>query len=193
MAATPNVSPNQQLQQLENQLVRTLSEALTAARVCERAAQSAQSSYLAVARVLVALRHQFTTSDGRTPDLQGRSAAYRRTVRKAYEQVGGIGEGPIAKRLTAGTAYWVRRLLVEQYGERALYEMGALPRRRVVRPALERLSSDPDESLTEAANILNMLAANLSFQPSEQTMRSVARAVILLQRRLCAHRNLGAA
>jgi hypothetical protein len=192
-ATTPKESPNRCQLELQTQLIQVLGDAFAVAKASEQALQTAQNSYLAVARILVALRHQFTTSDGETPDLQGRSAGYRRLVRAAYERVGASANEPIAKKLTAGTAYWVRRLLIEQYGERALYQMGALPRRRVVRRALERISNDPEESFTAVAGILNMLATNLAFSPNEQTMRSVTRAVALLQRRLCAHRELGAA
>jgi hypothetical protein len=182
---------------LQRDLVHALANALVAGRESDEVLQSAAHAYRNVALVLVELRHEFTTSDRRTPDLKGRSAGYRRTVRCAYEQVGATGGGPIEKRLTAGTAYWVRKLLLERYGERRLRELGALPRRRVVRRALDRLAYDPHASFTTAADILNTLAANFSFNPSDQTLRSVARAVVLLQRRRGActgpERELGAA
>jgi len=168
---------------LRAELIDVLTHALSVGRESEVALQAAQRSYHEVAKVLVELRHEFTTSDGRTPDLKGRSAGYRRIVRSAYERVGAAGSGPIEKRLTAGTAYWVRRILLDRYGETGLHAMGALPRQRVIRRSLERLSSDPHESFARAAGILNLLATDLAFSPDDQILRSVARAVVLLQRR----------
>jgi hypothetical protein len=191
--STPTARSSPRQERLRAQLVRALTSAVTAGKESDAALKSAQCAYREVACVLVALRHEFTTSDGVTPDLKGRSAAYRSIVRGAYEQVGAAGNGPIEKRLTAGTAYWVRKLLIDKYGERTLREIGALqPRRRVVRCALERLS-DPCESFAAAADILNVLAANISFSPSEQTLRSITRAVVLLRRRLGADHELDVA
>ncbi len=180
---------------LQGQLMRALTHALAVGRESELGLQSAHHAYQGVAHALIALRHEFTTSDGRTPDLKGRSSGYRRVVRSAYETVGASARGPIEKRLTAGTAYWVKKLLIVRYGERRLREMGVLqPPRRVVRRALERLSGNPQESLATAADLLNLLVSNHSFSPSEQTLRSVLRAVVLLRRRVaCAHQELGAA
>jgi hypothetical protein len=189
----PSTPPTSRQQSLHTDLIHALTDALCVGRESDAALQSAEHAYCNVAQVLVELRHEFTTSDGGTPDLKGRSAGYRRIVRSAYERVGASGGEPIEKRLTAGTAYWVRKILLDRYGERRLRELGALPRRRVVRRALERLSHDPDESFSTAADILNTLAGNFSFRPSEQKLRSVTRAVVLLQRRMSASRELGAA
>jgi hypothetical protein len=188
-----DAQPSQRQLELQVDLIDALARAVVAGRECDVTQQSAQSAYCEVAKVLVALRHEFRTGDGVTPDLKGRSAGYRRIVRLAYEQVGATDGGPIEKRLTASTSYWVRKLLVDRYGEDRLREIGVMPRRRrVTRRPVERLS-DPQESLATAADILNMLVADLSFRPSRQTLCSVARAVTLLQQKRAGYRELGAA
>src|SRR4051794_18888802 len=81
---TPRSTLTQRQAELRGRLVQTVRDALPLVYRAERASESADRAYHAVAHVLVELRHQFVTSDGRTPDLRGRSRGYRAIVRYAY-------------------------------------------------------------------------------------------------------------
>lgn len=173
---------------LQAKLVEALRVAVPEAGAVTRAIARADHAYRQVAEVLVALRHDFRTSSGQ-PDLQGRSPGYRAAVRKAYVRAGALGRGPIEKRLTAGVAYWVRKLLIEQYGEEALYRLGVLKLGdNVVREPISwrqcRLPQDPDERLLAVVGLLNELAADTRVVPTAELMRSALRALRLLKQRL---------
>jgi hypothetical protein len=148
----------------------------------------ASRSYRRVAEVLVALRHEFRSRDGKSPDLNGRSLGYRKVVRFAYCQAG-AGNGPVQKRLTAGVAYWVRKLMLERYGEVGLRRMGVLhisgsDSVGPVRTSPIEMDGDRSYCLARIVGLLNELAVDQTFIPSEDVVRSAARAVRILQARL---------
>lgn len=172
---------------LQAQLVEVIRRALPDVHNVSDALQAADRSYAVIAGVLVALRHEFHGPDG-SPDLRGRSRGYRRLVRTAYEQAGVARKDPLEKRLTVGVAYWVRKLLVERYGERALREWGVIPdasAASVVSRSLGAMAARRDASACFMAmvEILNQLATDPVFVPSEDLVRSAARAIALLHRR----------
>jgi len=174
---------------LESELVQAIRAALPLTSLAEEALRSSEQAYRTVAVILVALRHQFRSAGGTKPDLRGRSAGYREVVRKAYLQAGAEGCGPIEKRLTAGVSYWVRKVLVEQYGEERLRDMGVLPAGSFAsvapgdfRRPLEL--DDPATSLSRMVDLLNRLATDPAFTPPADIVRSAARAVLLLKGKL---------
>jgi hypothetical protein len=174
-------------ERLLKDLVQALSEALPAARHAHEACIKAERGYRRVAAVLVELRHSFKSSDGASPDLQGRSAAYRRAVRWAYAAAGADVRNAVEKRFTAGVAYWVRKLLIERYGEDALREMGVLrPLSMVVASADPFVESGRHAAncLSIAVELLNRVASAPGFVPDTDSLRSAARAIRLLQQRL---------
>ncbi len=181
-----DVAPSQAA--LRKYLVRAIRAALPVTRDLEKASQSADRAYRAVAVFLVELRHQFRASDGVKPDLNGRSHGYRRLVRSAYQQAGAAGDGPIEKRLTVGVSYWVRKVLIEQYGEDSLREMGVLP--DSVDSTFHRLVlmggrvKERDECLAKLVEVLNLLASDPSFIPHEELVRSATRAILLLEMKI---------
>jgi hypothetical protein len=173
---------------LQARLVEALRVAVPEAGAVTQAIARADHAYRQVAEVLVELRHEFRTSNGQ-PDLQGRSPGYRVAVRKAYVRAGALGRGPIEKRLTAGVAYWVRKLLIEQYGEDDLYRLGVLKLGdNVVREPISwrqcRLPEDPEARLLAVVGLLNELAADTRVVPTAELMRSALRAMRLLKQRL---------
>jgi hypothetical protein len=175
--------------ELQVELVAAIQGALPLTGQADAAVRSAEGSYRVIAVVLVALRHQFHASDGTTVDLRGRSRGYREIVGHAYSQAGAHGHGPIEKRLTAGVAYWVRKLLVERYGEEKLKDLGVLPAGSFasVSPGGFRPPhdvEDPTGCLITVVDLLNQLATDPTFMPSEDVLRSAARAIMLLQRKL---------
>jgi hypothetical protein len=111
---------------LQANLAIAIRRAIPAEIDLDKAQQRAQDCYRVIAELLVDLRHEFPGPDGEPYDLQGRSSAYRTAVREAYAQAGADVDRPIPKRLTAGAAYWVRKILIERYGEKALYESGII-------------------------------------------------------------------
>ncbi|MGH8934164.1 MAG: hypothetical protein ACRDZO_26870 [Egibacteraceae bacterium] len=145
-----------------------------------------------IAELLVDLRHEFPGPNGEPHDLQGRSSPYRIAVREAYSEAGTDLDGPIPKRLTAGVSYWVRKILIERYGEKALYKNG------IIRPTIiqgkrcsdpsermiEGLPKDPADRLALLVGMLNSLAVDPRCAPSEEAVRSAFRAVLLLRNRL---------
>lgn len=143
--------------------------------------EGAQSPYRAVAEVLVKLRHEFSGPAGEPHDLKGRSSAYRSAVRDAYAMVGAGVSGALSKRFTAGTAYWVRKILLEMYGAPTLREMGVLgvgaDNRRTHR-------YQPEGNLEVIVGALNDLASDPDVIPTEEVLRAATRAVGLLKRRL---------
>ncbi len=174
---------------LQAELVRTIRSALPVTRRADIALQSADCSHKGIAEVLVVLRHEFTGPDGTSPDLRGRSRAYRQIVREAYALAGAPDEGPIQKRLTSGVAYWVRKLLIGQYGENKLRLMGVLPEGSFASVSSgsyldARLYDDPSECLSTVVSVLNRLATDPDFVPPEDVIRSAARAIALLQHKL---------
>jgi len=180
--------------ELQERLTRAIREAIPAAVKAERAETRADSTYRAIADVLVALRHEFKASDTGAPDLRGRSVGYRMVVRESYAAAGVEVDGPIGKRVTVGVAYWVRKLLLEQYGERALSEMGVLrpysfasvtPHSFFDTPVYD----DPDETFSNVVGVLNRLAIDPNFIPSEDAVRSVLRAVAILESKLATARS----
>lgn len=174
---------------LKRHLTEAIAAALPAVYGLDAALQSTSHSYEAIARVLVDLRHEFRTPDGVSPDLKGRSRGYRRLVREAYESAGVHGQGPIEKRMTVGVAYWVRKLLVDRYGEEALRELGVLPgmsaASMIPRPRRDRRrSGDPSACLVAVVALLNELAIDPGLMVDEDVVRSAARAISLIQRRV---------
>jgi len=116
------------------------------------------------------------------------AAGYRRTVRLCYAKAGIETEGPLTKRVTAGVAYWVRQLLIEEFGETKLRELGVLRQDSFAsvtpRSFFEvRQYDDPDECFATVVRLLNSLAVDPSFMPSEDALRSAVRAISLIQSR----------
>lgn len=183
--ARRRVTPRQS--ELHDQLVRSVRDALPLVYGAERATEGAERAYRFIAVVIVRLRHEFVAGDGETPDLRGRSRGYRSIVRHAYAQANAASDGPVEKRLSAGVAYWVRKLLMDQYGEDRLRELGVLP--HTPTGALHKLMNDgriddPTECMATVAGVLNMLASDASFTPAEEQVRSAARALALMQARI---------
>jgi hypothetical protein len=157
-------------------------------RTLTDAMSRADSAYRNIAVILVALRHEFRTAEGK-PDLKGRSHEYRATVRDAYFQAGAKGAGPIEKRLTAGVSYWVRKLLIERYGEDGLRDLG------IVSTTINdihgigtthhwQLPENVEQRLPAVVGLLNDLATDPRIVPTESLVRAAVRAVHILHRRL---------
>jgi hypothetical protein len=173
---------------LREELVEALRRALPLARELAAVSQSADRAYESVAQVLVQLRHQFVAADGTTPDLRGRSHGYRTLVRSAYAEAGATANRPIEKRLTVGVSYWVRKLLIEQYGYDKLREMGVLSpsAHSVLLRQVQAAAGveDYEKCLEGLVEALNILASDQAFVPTEGLVRSAVRAVMLLKMRL---------
>ena len=95
------------------------------------------------------------------------------------------------KRLTAGAAYWVRKILLERYGEKILYEQGIIRRLRIevhrhddADTTIQGLPHDPAIRLHIVIGVLNTLATDPYLIPSEDAVRAALRAVCLLQKKL---------
>jgi hypothetical protein len=177
---------------LQARLTKTIREAIPVEIDLDKAQRRAQSCYRMIAEVLVDLRHEFLGPNGETCDLQGRSSSYRTAVREAYADAGAEIDRPIPKRLTAGVAYWVRKILIERYGEKALYENGTI-RRTIVKAdrcsdasasMIEGLPKEPAVRLDILIGMLNTLAVDPHLNPSQEAVRSALRAVLLLQKKL---------
>lgn len=184
-----NISLSGRQRELQKQLSRAIGAALPRVRKITDALRETQSPYRRVAEVLVMLRHEFPDPNGEGPDLSGRSAAYRAVVRGAYVQAGADPNGPLPKRLTAGTAYWVRKILLERYGTNGLHAIGASPRRSIsaIRDRQQRSSYTGDDKLRdlqEAVGVLNVLASDPEIIPTEELARAAMRAVELLRQKL---------
>lgn len=178
------VSLSKRQQELQEELSRAVQGALPWAIKVNKLIERAQSQYKSVAEVLVALRHEFPGPDGQPHDLRGRSAGYRMVVRSAYVQAGAESNGPVEKRLTAGVAYWVRKLLVETYGEQKLREMGVISEARGAKA--KKINDNGLSSLADVVGALNLLASDPNLIPTEELVRSAIRAANLLQQRLVA-------
>ena len=173
--------------ELHDRLVRSVRDALPLVYRAERATEGAERAYRSVAVVIVRLRHEFTAGDGKTPDLRGRSRGYRSVVRHAYVEAGAASDGPVEKRLSAGVSYWVRKLLIDRYGEERLRDLGVLP--HAPTDVLHKLIhdghiDDPTECMATVAGVLNILASDTSFTPAAEQIRSAARALALMQTRV---------
>jgi hypothetical protein len=176
---------------LQSKLATAIRESIPAEVDLDKAQRRAQGRYQLIAELLVELRHEFPGPDGEQYDLRGRSPAYRIAVREAYAQAGVDTEGAIPKRLTAGVAYWVRKILIERYGESrpGQEQVAPLPAQVhrpagiVARPAKE-LPEDPALRLNAVIGILNMLATDPQVVPTEENVRSARRAALLLQDKL---------
>ncbi|MGH8908389.1 MAG: hypothetical protein ACRD0K_18250 [Egibacteraceae bacterium] len=177
---------------LQAKLIEAIHEAIPTEVDLEEAVQRAHGCYRKIAQALVDLRHEFPGPNGEPPDLQGRSSPYRIAVRDAYGAVSSDRNGPLPKRLTAGVAYWVRKTLIERYGEKALYENGTIRRIAV---KVDRCSgpndrmigvlpNDPADRLDILISMLNSLAVDPRLAPSEEAVRSAFRAVLLLRNKL---------
>lgn len=196
MNNTPTSSCTDQLTKrqldLQSRLTAAISEALPVEADLEKVERSARNCYQTIAKLLVDLRHEFPGPTGEPHDLQGRSAAYRQAVREAYGTAGADLNSPIPKRLTVGVAYWIRKILIERYGEKTLYENGTI-RRTVVTGdrcsdsrdlTTNGLPKDPADRLDILIGMLNSLAVDLRLAPSEEAVRSAFRAVLLLRNKL---------
>jgi hypothetical protein len=186
-ATVEHLTPRQRT--LQCQLVSAIRNAIPVEQDLDRLRQRSHTCYRTIAEVLVELRHEFPGGDGEPFDLRGRSFLYRTAVREAYARAGADAGVPIPKRLTAGVAYWVRKLLTERYGERRLCELGVL--RGPVEAAYHRyarllddLPDDPSHCLNTIVGILNTLAVDPDLVPTEDVIRSAVRAVLLLRDRL---------
>ncbi|MGH7472945.1 MAG: hypothetical protein ACREJW_03300 [Candidatus Methylomirabilales bacterium] len=174
-------------------MTTAIHEALPVEVNLDEAKRRAQSCYQRIAQLLIELRHEFPGPNGEPHDLQGRSSSYRFAVREAYEAAASVELGvPIPKRLTAGVAYWVRKILIARYGEKALYENGAF-RRTIVKGdrcsgssdrMIEGLPQDPADRLDVLIGMLNLLAVDPRLDPSEEAVRSAFRVVLLLRDKL---------
>lgn len=175
--------------ELQKELSHAIGIALPLASTIDDNLRRMQSPYERVARVLVMLRHECSGPDGRAHDLNGRSAAYRTIVRRAYVQAGADPDSSVSKRLTAGTAYWVRKLLLDRYGEQKLLEMGVISRKRssAAPDRQTKLSPTDQDKLTalqEAVGALNTLASDPELVPTENLVHAAVRAVDLLRQKL---------
>lgn len=157
----------------------------------EQAFERAQSSYQKIARVIVEVRHQFRGPHGETHDLRGQSAGYRQVVRDAYRRAGVRADGPLAKRITAGVAYWVRKELVERYGEDRLRQLGVLPVAERPTPSQPGAMVDRvlrgvpvEQQALEVVGLLNWLATTPSVPCSEELVEAATRAIIRLRERV---------
>lgn len=187
---------------LRKELCNAISVALPEIRRIDDALRSAGSPYRHVALVLVALRHEFPSPDGQPYDLRGRSSNYRAVVRSAYAQAGADPCAPLSKRLTAATAYWVRKLLLEKYGLDQLRAMGIVQRGNDRRNDLKSRTIHTNRSanithtlakglvkaklrdLEKAVGTLNSLASDPQLVPTEELVRAAIRAVSLLSRKI---------
>ncbi len=176
---------------LKSKLAKAVHHAIPVERDLDKAERRAQGCYRIIAELLVELRHEFPGPNGEPHDLQGRSSPYRIAVREAYGEAAADLDGPIPKRLTAGVSYWVRKILIARYGEKTLHENGII-RRTIVQgercsdPSnrMEGLPKDPAARLALLIGMLNSLAVDPRCAPSEETVRSAFRAVLLLRNRL---------
>jgi hypothetical protein len=186
-AVTEHVGLTSEQARLQADLVEALKVAVPEAGRLSQAQERADRAYCRVARVLVDLRHEFRSADGQL-DLKGRSHEYRLAVRQAYMRAGAGGCGPIEKRLTAGVSYWVRKLLLERYGEATLYKLGIAKPTNIVDRTMNwkrwRLPEDPAERLPAVVGLLNELAADSEVTPTPELLHAMIRAVQLLRRRL---------
>jgi hypothetical protein len=172
--------------ELQARLVEAVRSAIPMAEQVGEVIARSQLAYREVGEILVELRHEVRCADGR-PDIRGRSPAYRTIVREAYAEAGALHDGPIEKRLTAGVAYWVRKILTEQYGDSKLREMGVIRAPAVVprtESGLRGFPKDPMECLNLVIGLLNTLATDPRVVPTEELVLSATRAVILLRRKL---------
>jgi hypothetical protein len=177
---------------LQSRLAKTIREAIPVETDLDKVQQRAQGCYRMIAELLVDLRHEFPGPNGESHDLQGRSSSYRAAVREAYAKAGAEIDRPIPKRLTAGVAYWVKKILVVRYGEKALYENGTI-RRMIVKTGrcsdasanmIDGLPQEPAVRLDILVGMLNTLAVDPRLNPSQEAVRSALRAVLLLQKKL---------
>lgn len=182
---------NQQ-RDLQSKLAKAIREAIPVELDLDKAQQRAQGCYRIIAELLVDLRHEFPGPKGEPYDLQGRSSSYRAVVREAYGEAGAELDKPLPKRLTAGVAYWVRKILIERYGEKTLYENGTI-RGTIIKAdrcfdascsMIEGLPKDPAVRLDLLVGMLNTLAVDPRLSPSQEAVRSALRAVLLLQKKL---------
>jgi hypothetical protein len=185
----PPAELNGRQRRLQTRLIAALLEAIPVEAELDRAQGRARSCYRSIAVLLVELRHECRGPGGEPHDLRGRSFHYRLAVRAAYARAGAHAGAPVPKRLTAGVAYWVRKLLIERYGQRRLYEVGVLrgplpaPYEPWTRP-VDQLPEDPAECLKVVVGILNSLAVDPALVPTEEAVRSATRAVLLLRQKL---------
>ena len=187
-ADAPQLSPTQA--ELEQQLHKVIVEALPWVQKVAAAVAGAECAYREIAKVLIALRHEFRGPNGERYDLGGRSSGYRALVGRAYSAAGADPTEPIAKKLTAGAAYWTRKLLLERYGEQKLIQFGILRSRdpRVDEPIQRELPRDPQECLSAVVGALSVLAADPSVIPDEDIVRAAIRAVQMLKQKLTAQK-----
>ena len=188
----PVVQLTNEQRDLQSRLAKAIRDAIPAEIDLDNAERRTQSCYRGIAELLVDLRHELQGPDGEPHDLQGRSHPYRTAVREAYCQAGAEIGSPIPKRLTAGVAYWVRKILIDRYGEKVLYEKGII-RGTAIKVErgpevgcrrIDELPKDPAIRLTEVISMLNALAVDPRLTPSEEAVLSALRAVRLLQKKL---------
>lgn len=175
--------------ELQSDLVRALRDAIPVEEELERVRQRSHGCYRIVGEILADLRHEFPGTGNEPCDLRGRSYPYRLAVREAYAKVGADTSVPVPKRLTVGVAYWVRKILIERYGEQKLYEFGVLRgpvgiAYRLGGRLSDDLPEDPLLCLNAIVGILNSLAVDPSLVPTEEVVRAAVRAVLLLRDRL---------
>lgn len=186
----PTISLSARQQELQTQLSDAIGAALPWVRQVGDTIRAAQSPYRGVAKVLVVLRHEFRGANGQAYDLRGRSAPYRAVVRKAYVLAGSDPDSSISKKLTAGTAYWVRKILLTKYGEAELRRMGVISPGKSFSPASgERIAQrwighNGLKDLDEVVGALNVLASDPEMVPSEELVRAASRAVRILEQKL---------
>lgn len=188
---SPVIELSYKQQDIQASLIKAIRNAIPVEVDLDNAQQRAQGCYQRIGELLVDLRHEFPGPDGEPYDLQGRSSAYRIAVREAYVKAGADAGRPISKRLTAGAAYWVRKILIERYGEKMLYEQGIIRRLRIevhrydgTDANIQGLPHDPAIRLHIVIAVLNALATDPHLVPSEDAVRSALRAVSLLQKKL---------
>lgn len=177
---------------LQAKLTKAIHDAIPIEGELDKIEQRVQVYYRTIAELLVDLRHEFPGPNGEPHDLKGRSSSYRIAVREAYGTAGADLHSPIPKRLTVGVAYWVRKILLERYGEEALYENGGICRTIVKGDRcpdpndrkVEGLPKDPANRLEMLIGMLNSLAVDPRLDPSEAAVRAAFRAVMLLRNRL---------
>lgn len=174
------------LRELQNDLSHAIRAALPRVIGESGTSRSDCSPYESIAAILVELRHACKGPNGRA-DLCGRSAAYRALVRGAYVSAGANPESSLSKRLTAGTAYWVRKILLDRYGEHKLRELGVISHRETpsgdTRLPRELHPSNESKlrSLEAAVSVLNRCASDPDLNAPDELVSAAVRAVNLLR------------
>lgn len=178
--------PSTDLRELQSDLSHAIRAALPRVIGESGPSRNTASPYESIAAILVELRHACKGPNGGA-DLCGRSAAYRALVRRAYVSAGANPESSLSKRFTAGTAYWVRKILLDRYGEQKLRELGVMTHREIASAdsrlprELHPSNESKLSSLEAAVSVLNHCASDPDLHPPDELVSAAVRAVNLLR------------